>query len=62
MFKNNKQVKNLLLVLLLLISPILWIVLGNIPTEFSNTQSWLYISTFAILAFAVYLALDSGKK
>jgi len=60
--KKFQQVKILVLVVLLLVSPILWIVLGNIPVDFNDTQSWIYLITFAVMAFAIFLALDSHKK
>ncbi|MFA7193723.1 MAG: hypothetical protein WC087_02305 [Candidatus Paceibacterota bacterium] len=60
--KKFQQVKLLVLVVLLLVSPILWIVLGNIPVDFNDTQSWIYLITFAVLALAVFFALDSNKK
>jgi len=62
MLKKNKQFKKILLVLLLLVSPVLWISLGNMPVDFDDNESWIYIMTFAVLAFAVYVAFDSNKK
>lgn len=62
MTKKANKLKLLLLTLLILVSPILWLVLGNMPSDFSNTQSWIYIMTFAVMAFAVYVAFDSNKK
>jgi hypothetical protein len=62
MIKNNKQISILILVLLVFVSPILWIVLGNIPTDFDSTLSWTFLMTFAVLAFAVYVASGSDKK
>lgn len=59
---KNKQLKLLLLVVFLLVSPALWLVLGNIPYDFRNDSSWFYVMTFAILAFAIYLAFDTKKK
>jgi hypothetical protein len=62
MKKNQKQIKKLLLVVLLLVSPILWLVLGNIPTSFEDKDSWIYLMTFTVLAFAVFVAFNSDKK
>lgn len=62
MRKNHKQIKNLVLVLILLVSPILWLVLGNIPLTFEENQSWIYVMTFAVVALAVFIAFDSNKK
>ncbi|MBP9763263.1 MAG: hypothetical protein KBD10_00770 [Candidatus Pacebacteria bacterium] len=62
MRKNYDQIKNLLLVMFLLISPSLWMVLGNIPVSFEENQSWFYLTTFVVLAFAVFVALDSSQK
>jgi len=62
MNKQSKQFKKILLVALLLISPALWISLGDIPTSFSDSRAWVNIMTIAVLAFAVYVAFDSNKK
>lgn len=60
--KKYDQIKVLLLVLFLFISPALWMTLGNIPISFGERQSWFYLMTFVVLAFAVFVALDSNKK
>jgi hypothetical protein len=62
MSKNNKQMKVFLLAILLLVSPILWLVLGNAPTSFDDKLSWIFVMTFAVLAYAIYLAFDSDHK
>lgn len=62
MKKNYNQIKLLFLALLLLISPALWLVVGNMPTDFNDKQSWFYLITFVILAVAVFIAFDSNKK
>jgi hypothetical protein len=62
MNKKNKQMKVLLLVVLLLVSPILWLVLGNAPTSFDDRISWIFVMTFAVFAYAIYIALDSDHK
>lgn len=62
MRKNQKQFKKLILVVLLLVSPILWLVLGNIPNDFNDMTSWTYLITFTVLAFAIYVAFSSDKK
>ena len=54
--------KIILLALLLLISPILWLVLGNIPADFKDTTAWFYLMNFVLVAFAIFIALDSNKK
>lgn len=54
--------KGMLLVILLLISPILWLVLGNAPTSFDDKLAWIFVMTFAVLAYATYLALDTDHK
>lgn len=60
--KKYEQIKILLLILLLFISPALWMTVGNIPLSFEDSQSWIYLMTFTVLAFAVYVALDSNNK
>ncbi|MEY2702002.1 MAG: hypothetical protein RLY43_635 [Bacteroidota bacterium] len=62
MNKKYKQIKIIILTALLLVSPILWIVLSNMPTSFNESQSWVYVMTFAILALAIFFAFDSNKK
>lgn len=62
MKKHYNQIKLLFLALLLLISPALWLLVGNIPTDFTDKQSWFYLITFVILAVAVFIAFDSNKK
>lgn len=59
---NQKQIKKLLLAVLLLVSPILWLVLGNIPTSFQDKDAWVYLMTFTVLAFAIFVAFSSDKK
>lgn len=62
MKKDFNQIKILLLAVFLLISPVLWIVLGNIPVNFNDQQPWIYLITFTVLAVAIFIAFDSNHK
>lgn len=62
MIKHDKNFKIVLLVVLLFISPALWLLFGNLPTGFDDKMSWILVTSFIVTAYAIYVALDSGKK
>ncbi len=62
MIKKHKQIKTFLLAALVFVSPLLWLVLGNTPKSFDDKLSWIFVMTFAVLAYAVYVAFDNVSE
>lgn len=61
MKKKDHQLHSLILVALLFLSPPIWIIFSDMPMSFLDEKSWLLVSIFCLIAYAVFIALTSHK-
>jgi membrane-bound ClpP family serine protease len=65
--KQDDHFEALIAVFLILISPVLWIILGqgSLSINANSNVEWVLLTTFAIMAYIVFLAfgkMDIKKK